>query len=133
MKHAKSKNTSNQMKKIRDYQSSLVNLPSNKSTQRNDESSLLKYNTKSKNIEYKNQPKKPFAQADINICQNIGEPIRHAGLERKGRVSSKGRLSRKFYDSQVVLGDDQNYMPMSTTKFNYTNLVRVHMVMQYRG
>lgn len=77
---------------------------------------------KSKNIEYKNE-KKPFQVQDINIRQNIGDPIRHAGLQRKGAVSSRGRISNRFYDSQIVLGSDEKYMPMSTQKISYTNLV----------
>lgn len=121
-KHAKGRNTSVRMKDIRDFQSSIPWLPWSPSTQKKDEHELLRYDMKSKNIEYKNE-KKPFQVQDINIRQNIGDPIRHAGLQRKGAVSSRGRISNRFYDSQIVLGSDEKYMPMSTQKISYTNLV----------
>lgn len=122
-KHIKPKNTSTKIKNIRDFQSSCAIFPSSPRTQREDEGDVLRYNTKSKNIEYKHEAKKPFQVQDINIVQNIGEPIRRAGMQSKDRGSSRANSSRRFYDSQIVLGDDQNYMPMSTTRSTFIKKV----------
>lgn len=112
------------MKKIRDYQSSISQLPGSPSTKRTDSQDLLKYNMKSKNLEPKNKPPQPLQTRDCNIITNFGDPIKFVGLEMKFRAPSKGRISSRLYDSQIVLGSDKDYMPMSNTqRLNFTNLV----------
>jgi len=52
-KHIKSMNTSSQIKKMREYQSSITTLPGNIHEAKNDQAELLEYNMKTKNIELK--------------------------------------------------------------------------------
>jgi hypothetical protein len=57
---------------------------------------------------------------------NIGEITRSAGLGTSGRGSARGYSSRRFYESQIVFGNDKDYMPMNKknkNKVNYTSLV----------
>ena len=127
-KHVKSSSTSSHIKKIREYQSSLINLPGNTGEVSKDQPELLEYNLKTKNIEPKNKKKdnkiKVLHKTDVNMKQNIGNPQPYAGLQRKGNIDSKGKLSKSFYDSQIVFGNDENYMPMRTPKVDYSKLVR---------
>ena len=132
-KHAKMPNTSSKIKKLRD-QGSTLNVVQTGLSPTKDDKELLKYNMKTGEVEYKYQQKKVLHKTDTNAgIQNIGDPIRHAGVPRKGKVTSRGSISRKFYDSQIVLGNDENYMPMSTQKMSYTNLVLIFWFMDFRN
>ena len=49
---------------------------------------------------------------DINIVQNIGDPIRFAGLQRQKGFMSRGSVNGRHNESQIILGNDENYMSM---------------------
>lgn len=123
-KHCKPQNTSGKIKKLRDQSSAISGIPGSPKVKKTDDGSILRINAKSKEIEFKHEPPRtPLGVSDINARQNIGEPIKIAGLSRNKPISARGSRSNKFYDSQIVLGNDENYMPMSTTKLSYSNLV----------
>lgn len=57
---------------------------------------------------------------DVNIVQNIGDPIRYAGVQKQRNYSTKGVIDQRHNRSQIMFGDDENYMPMKqTTKQRY--------------
>jgi hypothetical protein len=43
--------------------------------------------------------------------QNIGDPIKYAGLQRQKGFLSRASVSKRYNESQIVLGNDENYMP----------------------
>ena len=64
---------------------------------------------------------------------NIGEVVRSAGFGGGGRASARGYSSRRFYESQIVLGADKDYMPMAKPKkANYTSLVSLRITSRGR-
>lgn len=64
-KHAKVQHTGTKIKKIRDFQSSVAGLSGSPRTQKKDDSEILTYNMKTKNIEYKGQ-RKVLHKSDVN-------------------------------------------------------------------
>ncbi|CAI2365347.1 unnamed protein product [Moneuplotes crassus] len=140
-KHAKSHSTSNSIKKIREYQSSLTNLPGSISQRKVDEPELLKYNLKTKDLEMKGTSTKSkksekyyrcqnkikiLHKSDVNVVpQNIGDPIPYAGLRRKAQIPTSGSLNRKNFDSQIVFGNEENYSyNRKPSQIDYSNLQR---------
>ena len=64
-KHAKKQHTGTKIKKMRDLQSSVAGIPVSAKVQKNDDSEILTYNMKTKNIEYKNE-RKALHKSDVN-------------------------------------------------------------------
>lgn len=57
--------TGTKIKKVRDFQSSIAGLPGSPRTQKKDDSAILTYNMKTKNIEHKDQ-RKVLHKSDVN-------------------------------------------------------------------
>lgn len=73
---------------------------------------------------WKSQNKiKILHKSDVNAPQNIGNPLAHAGLKRKGNITGRGLISKQCFDSQIIFGSDENYMPMNTQRIDYSKLV----------
>jgi hypothetical protein len=116
-KHAKFQNTSTKIKKVRDGQSSIETLPCSKSTRKIDQPDLLSHRAKSDMP--KMGAKKLSQPRQSQMCHVLGDPVRSAGVSADRNSSTKRGISNHFYGSQIVLGNDKDYIEPSHYRKSY--------------
>lgn len=116
-KHAKMQTTSVKMKKIRDFKSSIENLPGAEAARKKDEPSLLHY--KSDFNKTQGPTRKPFQPKQSQMCHILGDVVKSAGLSSRKDNSNKRGISTHLYNSQIVLGNDKDYMYGTHYQNNY--------------